>query len=195
MAKLSKGLDSELQYEKENYQKPEQMTKLQGWKATDAPGDVNLALEKTVGEKVVKVEWQLTPPFDENLDGFDAPEGEEEAPTPPQSTDFTITVESKNEGDGSGMTFFCSTQQGEGHRYIIGNVKCYSSQAEKDSVSSFNGPEFDDLDEKLQESMDEYLGELGVGDDVFDYIDASSVDKEHREYMRWLETVHGFMKA
>ena len=52
---------------------------------------------------------------------------------------------------------------------------------------------FDDLDEKLQESLDEYLLELGVNTEIFDFVDASSVDKEHREYMRWLENTKKFL--
>jgi len=91
------------------------------------------------------------------------------------------------------MMFFCSTQDGEGHRYIIGNVKSFAGETERDSMSSYNGPEFDDLEETLQEAMDEYLAEVGVNNEICDFIDASSVDKEHREYMRWLENVKSFM--
>merc|ERR1712084_114652 len=97
--------------------------------------------------------------------------------------DFCITIENK---DGStGISFYCSTQTGEDHRYVIGNVKTFSSVEEKESVSGYNGPEFEDVDEKLQEAFDEYLAELGMNNLLCDFIDAVALDKEQREYIRW----------
>merc|ERR1712073_65191 len=85
-----------------------------------------------------------------------------------------------------GLTFYCSTQTGEDHRYVIGMVKSFASAEEKDSPSSYNGPEFEDLDDKLQEAFDEYLAELGMNSEICDFIDAMALDKEQREYIRWL---------
>lgn len=196
--KLQKGLASELQFEKENYEKPEPMAKLpQDWKHVDTPGDVNMCLQKDLpSNKVCKIEWQLVSPFDPEMDDFENPEaaGEEgqQMPEPQEETDFTITVETK---DGEqGMTLFCNTQQGEGHRFLIGNVKTWTSVAERDNPSAYNGPEFEDLEDKLQEAMDEYFAEIGVNDAIYDFIDAAAVDKEAREYMRWLENLNNFMK-
>merc|ERR1712064_41408 len=56
----------------------------------------------------------------------------------------------------------------------------------QNSVSAYNGPDFEDLDENLQEALDEYLAEMGMSDDVCDFVDASALDKEQREYMGWL---------
>lgn len=83
----------------------------------------------------------------------------------------------------------------EDHRYVIGNVKAYSSAAEKDSASGYNGPEFEDVDEKLQEAFDEYLAEVGMNNEVCDFIDAVALDKEQREYLRWLKTVKSLLSA
>lgn len=74
-------------------------------------------------------------------------------------------------------------------------MKTWTSVAERDNAGAYNGPDFEDLDDKLQEAMDEFLGEMGVTDEIFDFIDASAVDKEHREYMRWLENLNAFMKV
>lgn len=199
-AKLRKGLSTELQFEKDNYEKHEDLAKLpKDWKFVETLGDVNMSIVKDISDRKVSIEWQLVSPFEADMEE----EGEEKVEEENMdSTDFTITVESKasptstvstTRGD-EGMIFYCSTQKGEGHRFIIGNVKSFTSIAERDSVSSYNGPEFDDLEEKLQEAVDEYLGELGIDNTVFDFIDASAVDKEHREYMRWLESVQKFME-
>lgn len=175
-SKVAKVLESEMKHEQEQYEQPKEVKnflKSGTWKLVEADGDVNMAIEREVGGKTVKIEFQLTSPF--------APEeeGEEEH----DATEFSITVEAKN---GSGLTFFCSTQAGEDHRYVIGNVKSYASAAEKDGVTSYNGPEFEDLDDKLQEALDEYLGEVGMNSEICDFVDAMASDKEQREYVRWL---------
>merc|ERR1712048_461186 len=109
-----------------------------------------------------------------------------------ESTALWVTVESKSSG--KGLTFNCSTQPGEDHRYVIGNVKAFANAEEKESITSYNGPEFEDLDDKLQEAFDEYLAELGVSTEVCDFVDAMAVDKEQREYVRWLKNCKTFFE-
>merc|ERR1711862_570589 len=114
---------------------------------------------------IIRIEWQLTSPF--NPDADMAGEGEEDAQM--EATDFCVTLEGKN--NGAGLTFYCSTTVGEEHRFVIGNVKSFENADEKDLVSGYNGPEFEDVDEKLQESMDEYLAEVGLDNVICDFID------------------------
>jgi len=59
----------------------------------------------------------------------------------------------------------------------------------KENPGSYNGPEFEDLDDKLQEGLDEFLAELGIGDDVIDFVDAKAVDKDQQLYMGWLQNL------
>merc|ERR1712187_962780 len=133
-----------------------------------------MMLERTFGDKVARIEWQLTSPF--------APEeGEVEGDDSQEAVDFVITIE--NKAGTAGISFYCSTQTGEEHRYIIGHVKSFSSSEEKESASSYNGPDFEDIDDKLQEALDEYLAEMGMNNEVCDFIDATAVDKEQREYV------------
>merc|ERR1712151_734843 len=107
--------------------------------------------------------------------------------------DFTISIEKK---DGSkGVRYFCNTQQGEGGRFILGNIRTWNSVEERDALSSYNGPDFEDLEDQLQAAMEEYLSEIGITHDVYDFIDTSATHKEHREYMRWLENFNNFVKA
>merc|ERR1711920_681149 len=119
-------------------------------------------------------------------------EGMEGDMQPDEATDFCVTVEGKS---GAGVTFYCSTQTGEDHRYVIGNVKAFSSTEERDSASSYNGPDFEDVDDKLQEAFDEYLAEVGMNNDVCDFIDATAQDKEQREYVRWLKITKKFLES
>mmetsp|Transcript_51233 Transcript_51233/g.155124 ORF Transcript_51233/g.155124 Transcript_51233/m.155124 type:complete len:244 (+) Transcript_51233:83-814(+) len=187
--KLTKALGAELKHEGEQHEQAKEIRsflKSTPFKLVDVPGDVNMALEREVGDKTVRIEWQLTSPFDPEAEE----EGGEEVSSEP--TELSVTVEGKG---GAGMTFFCSTQTGEDHRYVIGMLKTFASPEEKDNVSSYNGPEFEDLDDKLQEAFDEYLAELGMGSDICDFVDAMALDKEQREYVRWLANSKKFLEA
>mmetsp|Transcript_139095 Transcript_139095/g.432758 ORF Transcript_139095/g.432758 Transcript_139095/m.432758 type:complete len:236 (-) Transcript_139095:51-758(-) len=189
-SKIAKALGGELKHEQDQYEQAKEIKsflKASPFKFIDTEGDVNMALEREMGDKTVRVEWQLSSPF--NPDGEEE-EGEEDREG--EATEVTVTVENKA---GAGMSFFCSTQHGEDHRYVIGMVRCYGSQEEKDSASAYNGPEFEDLDDKLQESFDEYLAELGMSGEVCDFVDAMALDKEQREYVRWLSVAKKFVEA
>ena len=180
--KVAKAVAAEIKHEEEQYEQAKEIKAFLNntpFKLVEKDGDTNMALERELGDKTVRIEWQLTNPFDpEAMDeGQEGPEQE--------ATEVAIAIENKN---GAGVTFYCSTQTGEDHRYVIGMVKSYTSAEEKESVSSYNGPEFEDLDDKLQEAFDEYLAEVGMNSDVCDFIDAMAVDKEQREYVRWLKT-------
>jgi len=65
----------------------------------------------------------------------------------------------------------------------------------KNSASAYNGPEFEDLDDSLQQALDDWLASLGVNESLCDFIDAMSVDKEQREYMRWIGKLSSFVQS
>merc|ERR1711933_78287 len=113
----------------------------------------------------------------DNMGSYNA--GGEEGAEEHEATELSVTVENKSTG--AGLMFYCSTQTGEEHRYVIGNVKSYASAEERDNMGSYNGPDFEDLDDKLQEALDEYLAEVGMCSEVCDFVDQMAVDKEQRE--------------
>jgi complement component 1 Q subcomponent-binding protein len=187
-SKVAKVLEGEAKHEEEQYEQSKELKaflKNTQFEFKESDGDVNMILEREMGDKVVRIEWQLASPFDPNMEDE---EGEME-----ESTNMWITVESKT--DGTGLTFNCSTQTGEDHRYVIGNLKAFASAEEKENVSSYNGPDFEDLDDKLQEGFDEYLAELGMSSEVCDFVDAIALDKEQREYVRWLNVTKKFLES
>merc|ERR1719293_196903 len=64
--KVVKTLDAEIKHEDEQYEQPKELQaflKNSDFKLADTEGDVNLVLERTVGDKVVRIEWQLSGPF------------------------------------------------------------------------------------------------------------------------------------
>mmetsp|Transcript_15891 Transcript_15891/g.25270 ORF Transcript_15891/g.25270 Transcript_15891/m.25270 type:complete len:241 (-) Transcript_15891:122-844(-) len=188
-SKVAKTLTAEAKHEEEQYEQPKDLkTFLKNTPFTfvESQGDVNMMLERDIGDKNVRIEWQLSSPYDPNTEDGEDVEMEETTP-------LWVTVESKSSG--MGLTFNCSTQAGEDHRYVIGNVKSFANAEEKESASSYNGPDFEDLDDKLQEGLDEYLAELGMTSEVCDFVDAMALDKEQREYVRWLKSAKEFLES
>ncbi|CRG95851.1 conserved protein, unknown function [Plasmodium gallinaceum] len=185
--KLLEVVKAEVQHEKSNYEAPENIKKFlqtSGWKYEEQEGDVNMVLTKNVDGMKIIVDFQLVSPFQA--------EGENEAQA--EMTDFSVTVEKPNKQ--GGITFYCTTlQNDEKFRYMIGNVKYYKNEEGKNSVSSYNGPEFEDLDDSLQTSLDEWLANLGVDSELCDFIDSCSIDKEQREYMSWLQNISNFIES
>lgn len=187
--RLASTLQSELQYEKSNYEPAANIGSFlekSGWKFIEKDGDINMSLKKQIRDLSTTVEFQLVSPTYTG-DG----EGEEEdEPTPmePQeTTDFSVTVEKPNS---NGAIFYCTTVgNDEKYRFIVGNVRYFADAEEKNSTSAYNGPEFEDLDDNLQTGVDEWLSSLGINEELCDFIDASAVDKEQREYMRWLSRI------
>jgi complement component 1 Q subcomponent-binding protein len=188
--KLSKILEAEAKHEKDQYEEPplvKDFVSKSPFKFSATAGDVNMVLSREQDGKKMTVDWQLTSPF-----GDDAMEENEQDDSAPP-TDFTFSVESMS-GD-EGLIFYCSTSSGDGDRFVIGNVRQFSSKDEKDSNTAYNGPDFEDLDEKLQESFLEYLKDSGLTDELCDFIDATALDKEQVEYMRWLNNSQQFLAA
>mmetsp|Transcript_52537 Transcript_52537/g.122963 ORF Transcript_52537/g.122963 Transcript_52537/m.122963 type:complete len:228 (+) Transcript_52537:52-735(+) len=185
-AKVAKVLDAEIKGESEQYEQPKEVAdfaKSSGFELVETEGDVNLVLKKQVTGKEVRIEFRLMSP------SMMAPEEDQE---PHEATEFTLIIEDPQTK--KGITFYCSTLSGEDHRYTIGQVATHSSSEEAELDTRYQGPDFEDLDEKLQESLDEYLAELGVSNDLCDFIDQMAVDKEQREYLRWLKTVKTFVE-
>jgi len=189
-SKVASILSTELKHEQEQYEQSSEVSKFlksSSFKFVDTTGDVNMALEKDMGDRIVRVEWQLTSPFNPDMDMVD--DGDQ---AHHDATELRVSIENKETG--VGVTFYCNTQTGEDHRYVIGNVKAYGSKEERDCVSGYHGPHFEDLDDKLQEGLDEYLAEVGINSEVCDFVDAMAVDKEQREYVRWLELTKKFFE-
>ncbi|GAB68366.1 mitochondrial glycoprotein domain containing protein [Plasmodium cynomolgi strain B] len=167
--KLSEVVKAEVQHEKSNYEAPDNIKKFlqtSGWKFEEQEGDVNMVLTKNVDGMKIIIDFQLVSPFQA--------EGENEAQA--EMTDFSVTNDEK-------------------FRYMIGNVKYYKNEEGKNSVSAYNGPEFEDLDDSLQTSLDEWLANLGVDSELCDFIDSCSIDKEQREYMSWLQNISNFIES
>lgn len=154
----------------------------------DEPGSAHIKLSRKYKSEEIEVQFHCQ---DENTD-FNAPDGfAEDAVETEESeedmggeygVDFSVTVSR----GGNKMEFLCNAGQ-----TININQMRYVPAGTGDSddalESLYRGPQFDNLDETLQDSLLEYLAERGIGDDMSFFIISYSRDKEEREYQRWLK--------
>jgi complement component 1 Q subcomponent-binding protein len=57
----------------------------------------------------------------------------------------------------------------------------------------YMGPDFQTLDEKLQEELQNYFESLGVNSELASFVQVLTVDKDQRLYLNWLKEVNKFI--
>ena len=55
------------------------------------------------------------------------------------------------------------------------------------------GPEFNTLEEKLQDEFQNYFESLGINSELASFIQVLAVDKDQRLYINWLKQVNNFI--
>ncbi|XP_030543475.1 mitochondrial acidic protein MAM33 [Rhodamnia argentea] len=59
--------------------------------------------------------------------------------------------------------------------------------------TKYNGPVFEDLDEKVRDALHSYIEERGVNESLFPFLQAWLYVKDHRGLMRWFQSVGTFI--
>ena len=108
---------------------------------------------------------------------------------------FIVNV---SKGDGGEMLeFSCAT---DGETVEVRNVRYESlSDAEEDDAdllaATYPGPNYDELDETVQEEFHRYLEARGVDHVLANYVAELHVHKEQTLYVDWISKVQGFVGA
>ncbi len=203
---LAKTLENELQFEKQRYaefQEGQEFLKETGFTLINSPETVEIKLIKNVGDKTVEIRYQAGEPIkDEEEPGTEeekkqdkGQEGDEEGKDNIKTaTDFSVVIKNK---DGSGLLFDCTSQDTELSIYHVAYNKnidqLLKPNPEKENPA-YIGPTFENLDEKVQQSFVEYLESLGISDKLLAFIECSSIDKEQKMYINWLNEVKEFVE-
>ncbi|XWS47939.1 hypothetical protein CRYUN_Cryun13aG0029100 [Craigia yunnanensis] len=59
--------------------------------------------------------------------------------------------------------------------------------------SKYNGPVFEDLDEKMRDALHSFIEERGVNESLFPFLQAWLYVKDHRNLLRWFKSVGTFI--
>lgn len=60
-------------------------------------------------------------------------------------------------------------------------------------TEEYLGPEFSTLDERLQGNFIEFFESLGINDELVNFIQVFSFDKDQRLYQKWLYNLNRFI--
>ena len=172
----------------------------------ETDGDCEITLVRAFGDdEEIAVTFNATEdPYEEDeyfASEVDGAAGEADEEDEDVTIHFSVSV---SRGDGhEGLEFSCAT---DGETVEVRNVRYESlgggasgdGEADEDDedayFSSYPGPNYDELDESVQEEFHKYLEARGIDATLANYIAEVHVDKEQREYTRWLENVANFVK-
>ena len=179
--KLSKALESEIEYEVENYKQIEDIPEYleeSGFQLTSNINNLDIKITKTVGEKTIDIYFQARQPLADDEDMHQ--EDEEEEPLSDNYCEFTAVV--YNNGANSGLVADCISMDTEIQIHQVGYFqdlrKVVSMQKFKRQLENYNGPGFDTLDERIQRSMMEMFTALGVDEHLGAFLEVMSLDKD-----------------
>ncbi|WWC70183.1 uncharacterized protein I206_104132 [Kwoniella pini CBS 10737] len=201
---LASALAAEHKFEIENAgQLPEvpafvENLKTQGiWDIQDIPGEDDVTLTRKFGNETLKLTFQIS-----DLDSFESPiieEGavEEVEPAGPTSIACSLVI-TKSATPGSLMVDLETCDEG----FEITNIAVYEKAlAEREGAegdwerrSKYMGPQFDHLDQAVQEAFGAYLAERGVDEALADFVLSYCEHKEQKDYVSWLDQVRGFVE-
>jgi len=196
---LCQILVDEYKFEEEKYEgfpEDKEFIKESGFVVTDINDTTEIKLTKNVGDKVVEIIFQASEAFNDEED----PEMEKNVTEEKQSegsksrADFFLAVKAK---DKSGLLFDCVSENVELRIYNVAYSKDIDSLIKENNThkqeTTYTGPNFEHLDEKLQSAFFDYIGSLGVNDKVLAFIECASAAKEQRLYMNWLQSMKNFV--
>lgn len=194
--RLVKALDKELEYEHGQYKIDESVGPFlsqSGFEIVDIDGVPQVVLKKSADGIDVEITFSARSPQDqpENQEE-EAEEGDQQGEN--NFVDFQVML--KKSGDSKGLIYECSSVESEIHvNNVVYSDDIESADRETNYVNktSYRGPDFTTLDEKVQNAFVEHLKSFGVTEDLAIFVETYSLDKEHRLYMEWLRNVKNFL--
>lgn len=182
---LSEILKTEAEYEKENYEEPEEV--VQGppspWKLSEKPKDTHMTLSRSHNGEQIQVDIMVNDQPDDPAEAFENDDGEVDV----QADVGVVFSVSVIKGEDS-LVFECQT---DGQYIDIQHVSLEKTGEDLDE-SVYTGPVYSELDENLQKQFEQYLSDRGINLDLGAYLLAKVHDKEQKEYCQWLEDVRKF---
>uniref|UniRef100_A0A803N517 Mitochondrial glycoprotein n=1 Tax=Chenopodium quinoa TaxID=63459 RepID=A0A803N517_CHEQI len=103
------------------------------------------------------------------------------------SVPLLVTVTKK---DGSSLEFDCTAYPDE----ISINSLSLKNPETEDQLA-YEGPDFLDLDENLQKAFHKYLEIRGIKPSTTNFLHEYMIEKDNKEYLRWLKDVKKFVEA
>ncbi|CAN8293195.1 unnamed protein product [Cochlearia groenlandica] len=150
----------------------------------ERPGEQWISLRRKFGDKEdIKIEATM---FDGSVPCSKS------AGTDPEDVQLHITfiVNISKCGDGERLEIMCSAWPD--------TIQISKFFVRKSSIKSlpnaYSGPEFEEMEDEVQDSVYRYLEERGVSDDLAVFLHQYMKNKDKAEYVRWMEIIKSYVE-
>jgi complement component 1 Q subcomponent-binding protein len=76
----------------------------------------------------------------------------------------------------------------------IRNIRHLAAADKNDDLDVYGGPNFDELDEALQEEIFQYLEDRRINESLSQFVYVYAGNKEQKEYVNWLHNLNDFVR-
>lgn len=199
--RLLKAVASELDYEKQHYMEfaeAEKFLTTTGFSRIDTPDTVGIRLEKKIEGQTVIILYDAKEAIPVEVEKDEKKPKDESQPETETISVVDLSIVVKNE-DGSGIMMECETKNAKLDIFKVIFCKSVDDALNTTDIHKmekvgreYKGPDFANLDEKVQQGFLEMLESFGINDKVLTYIECSSVNKEQLLYIAWLARIKAF---
>ncbi|KAF5741770.1 mitochondrial glycoprotein [Tripterygium wilfordii] len=180
-------LRREIQYEFDQSPPKQPVTTFNSFTIDDLPGEQWMKLKKKFGEnEEIKVEatmFDAVIPIQKSVG-----DGGKRVPEDVK-LHITLVVNISKEGVGEVLEIMCSAWPNS-----IEITKLFIRRNGKMSAQLYDGPEFRELDDELQESLYEFLEARGINEELATFLHEYMKNKGKIEYIRWMGTVKSYIE-
>ena len=195
---LIQSLNTEINYEEEdqnqeNIEFEEKFLANHNWELLVSEDSTRLELKKQVDRTTVRVVYAAKLP-EENpeVEGENQEEAEQNEPN---FTEFQVIVDNHN--NANKLIVDVASYNGEiniNGAFITSEVDTFlANRSAMFTTEKYTGPMFESLDEKLQDTMANYLKNLGIDEDLAVFVESSAANHEDKLYKKWLKELKEFL--
>ncbi|PKA57414.1 Uncharacterized protein AXF42_Ash013602 [Apostasia shenzhenica] len=189
-AELLQIIESEIQCAKEDIREVEEVSKEFPFEIQDDEGaNIVILRREYFGENIEVVvsmpNIDVDPDHNEGEDDQGS-RGDEKANQP--TIPLTVNI---SKGKGVNLEFCCTAYADE---LVVDSLSLHKTEESEDRLLAYEGPDFDDLDENLRKAFQKYLEMRAISPSTTSYLYEYMVNKEDREYLRWMQTVRQFIE-
>jgi len=185
---LTDILQEELNYESENYTPTEEVSNgpPEPWQLTETAGDTHMTLTRSHGSEKLQIDLMVNNQPVEPGQVYEDAAGEQD---PEIEVDVGVVFNASVTKEDQTLVFECKS---DGSYLQIMHVSLEKANEDPEE-STYTGPVYEELDERLLQEFPAFLESRGVDASMGNYLLALVNDKEEREYRAWLGNVHKFL--
>ncbi|KAF9688898.1 hypothetical protein SADUNF_Sadunf01G0035700 [Salix dunnii] len=175
---------NEIQYELDRSPPKQSPTKYESFTIDDLPGEQWIRLKRKFREnEEIKVEATM----------FDGAVPIPKSGVPGIKEDMLLHITliiNISKGDGDVLEILCSAWPDS-----IEITKLFIRRRNKTSLKAYDGPEFKELDDELQDTLYDFLEIRGINDEMAIFLHEYIRNKGKTEFIRWMSNVKSFIES